>query len=214
VNVVLLREENPPAGEPPIEWVLLTNLPIETVEQVLQVVEYYCCRWQIEIYFRVLKSGCRLEWSQLETAEAFQAYLALCMIVAWRVMYVMMLGRECPEIAADTVLEKDEWQAVYAVVKGEEPPAAAPPLGEMVKLIASLGGYQGRPSDGPPGPKAMWVGMQRMADLTLGWRARVLEGKLGRGGKKAEVGQSPASPDPSARDPSARDPTTVQRYGI
>jgi hypothetical protein len=179
-NAVLLREVNPPAGEPAIEWLLLTNLPIDTVEQVLRVVEYYCCRWQIEIYFRVLKSGCRVESSQLETTDAFEAYLALCMIVAWRVMYVMMLGRECPELSADAVLEPDEWQAVYAVVKGEEPPCVAPPLGEMVKMIASLGGYLGRPSDGPPGPKAMWVGMQRMTDLTLGWRARNLKAKQER----------------------------------
>jgi Transposase Tn5 dimerisation domain/Transposase DNA-binding len=209
VNAVLLREENPPAGEPAIEWLLLTNLPIDTVERVLLVVEYYCCRWQIEIYFRVLKSGCRVESSQLETAEAFQPYLALCMIVAWRVMYLMMLGRECPELPADVVLEKDEWQAVYAVVKGEEPPAAAPPLAEMVKLIASLGGYLGRPSDGPPGPKTMWVGMQRMTDLTLGWRARACEAKPSKDSEKAGAGQAPTSPVPSARDP-----TTVQRSWV
>src|SRR5207302_2855722 len=104
----------------------------------------------------------------------------------------------------------DEWQAVYAVVKGEEPPPAAPPLGEMVKLIASLGGHQGRPSDGPPGPKAMWVGMQRMTDLALGWRARTRQTKSGgRATEKAGAVQDPASPVPSARDP-----TTVQSSGI
>jgi hypothetical protein len=211
VNAVLLREENPPAGEPAIEWLLLTNLPVDTLEQVLQVVQYYCCRWQIEIYFRVLKSGCRVEWSQLETVASFEVYLALCMIVAWRVMYVMLLGRECPEMSASEVLEEDEWQAVYAVVKGEEPPVAAPPLGEMVKLIGSLGGYLGRPSDGPPGPKAMWVGMQRMSDLTLGWRARgSLEAKQGNSTKKA-------SPCRQARDgpsSSATDQLLYKRCGV
>jgi hypothetical protein len=208
-NAVLVREVQPPEGEPAIEWLLLTNLPIDTVERVLQVVQYYCCRWQIEIYFRVLKSGCRVESSQLETAEAFQAYLALCMIVAWRVLYLMMLGRECPTMAADAVLEAEEWQAVYAVVKGEEPPPVAPPLGEMVQMIASLGGYLGRPSDGPPGPKAMWVGLQRMTDLALGWRARALKGQPGRDARKPGAKQTPASPAPSATDP-----TAVQRYGV
>jgi hypothetical protein len=172
VNAVLLREEKAPEGEPPIEWLLLTNLSIEDVEAVQAVIDYYCCRWQIEIYFRVLKSGCKIETSQLKTAEAFRSWLALNLIVAWRVMYLMMLGRECPELAADRVLEEDEWQSVYAVVKGETPPEQAPPLGEMVQLIARLGGYLGRPSDGPPGPKVMWIGMQRMTDLALGWRAQ------------------------------------------
>jgi len=171
VNVVLVREEQPPADVEPIEWLLLTSLPVGTAEQALVVVQYYCCRWQIEIYFRVLKSGCQVEASQLESAAAFEAYLALCLIVAWRVMYVLMLGRECPELPCDSVLEEEEWQAVYAVVKKEAPPAAPPPLGEMVKMIASLGGYLGRKGDGPPGPKALWLGMQRMTDLTLGWHA-------------------------------------------
>jgi Transposase Tn5 dimerisation domain/Transposase DNA-binding len=171
VNAILIREQAPPAGEEAIEWLLLTSLPIANVEQVLQAVEYYCCRWQIEIYFRVVKSGCQVETSQLEDGEAYQAYLALYLVVAWRVLYVMMLGRECPEMSCEGVLEKEEWQAVYAVVKRETPPAAPPALGEMVKLIAALGGYLGRRGDGPPGPKAMWLGMQRMTDLTLGWEA-------------------------------------------
>lgn len=199
-NAVLLREVNPPTGEPAIEWLLLTNLPIDTAERVLRVVEYYCCRWQIEIYYRVLKSGCRVESSQLETAAAFQAYLALCMIVAWRVMYLLMLGRECPELPADAVLESDEWQSVYAVMKGEEPPGQAPPLGEMVKLIAALGGYQGRPSDGPPGPKAMWVGIQRMTDLALGWGAGHRKIRSEEAGRKGRARQTPACLAPSARD--------------
>ena len=119
----------------------------------------------------MLKSGCQVEASQLETAERFKPYLALCRIVAWRVLYALTLGRECPELPCDLVFEADEWRAVYAVVKHEAPPATPPPLGEMVKLIASLGGYLGRKCDGEPGPKAMWVGLQRMADLGCAWRA-------------------------------------------
>jgi hypothetical protein len=171
VNAVLVKETDPPPGEEPIEWLLLTSLPIDTREAVLRVISYYCCRWQIEIYFRVLKSGCKVEESQLEKAERFKPYLALCMIVAWRVMYVMMLGRECPEVPCDVAFEEEEWKAVYAVVKQEAPPATPPPLGDLVVLIATLGGYLNRKGDGEPGPKAMWVGLQRMTDLGLAWRA-------------------------------------------
>lgn len=171
VNAILVREIDPPAGEEPIEWLLLTDLPIDTVAAVQQVIAYYCVRWQIEIYFRVLKSGCKVEESQLETAARFRPYLALCLIVAWRVLYLMMLGRECPDLPCDVALDEDEWQAVYAVVKQEAPPASPPPLGTMVKLIAALGGYLDRKCDGEPGPKAMWIGMQRAADLARAWRA-------------------------------------------
>ncbi len=61
VNVVLVREPNPPEGEEPIEWMLIATLPIDTPEQIRQIVEYYCVRWWIEIFFKVLKSGCRVE---------------------------------------------------------------------------------------------------------------------------------------------------------
>jgi hypothetical protein len=173
VNVVLVSELNPPPNAEPIEWILLTNLPIDTVEDVLRIVDYYACRWQIEIYFRILKSGCKVEESQLETAARFEPYLALNMIVSWRIMHVMMLGREWPDLPCDVAFDDDEWQAVYAAVKKERPPSRPPSMKTMVGLIASLGGWLGRKCDGPPGPKAMWTGMQRMTDLAHGWRARV-----------------------------------------
>lgn len=171
VNAVLVVEENPPSGEEPIEWLLLTDEPIYTTEDVLKVIKYYACRWKIEIYFRILKSGCKVEESQLHTADRFQPYLALCMIVAWRIMYLMMLGRECPDLPCDVAFDEDEWKSVYAAVKKEDPPSRPPSIKTMVGLIASLGGWLGRKCDGEPGPKAMWVGMQRMTDLAIGWRA-------------------------------------------
>jgi hypothetical protein len=170
VNAVLVRETNPPRGEEPIEGLLLTSLPINTWKKVCLVIDYYCCRWQTEIYFRILKSGCRVEELQLKTADRFKPCVALYMIVAWRVMHVLMLGRECPEMPCDLVFSEDEWKAVYTVVCQEPPPLVAPTLEEMVYLIASLGGHLGRTHDGPPGPKTMWVGMQRMMDLACAWR--------------------------------------------
>jgi hypothetical protein len=171
VNAVLLREVDAPAGEQPLEWLLLTDLPIDTKEEVLAVVEYYCVRWSIEIYFRVLKGGCKVEELQLETDERIKAALALYMIVAWRVLFVTRLGRDCPEMSCEAVFSPEEWQAVYAVVQAQKLPEKAPLLGEMVKMIATLGGYLGRKKDGPPGPKVMWIGLQRMADFATAWRA-------------------------------------------
>jgi hypothetical protein len=171
VNVILVREQHPPAGEEPVEWLLLTSLPITHFKKVCRVIEYYCCRWQIEIYFRVLKSGCKVEERQFEDAKQYLPCLASYMVIAWRVMYVMMLGRECPDMSCAKVFSEAEWKSVFVVVRKASPPETPPTLQEMIDLIGRLGGHLGRAHDGPPGPKAMWIGMQRMADLALAWRA-------------------------------------------
>jgi hypothetical protein len=171
VNAVLVREQHPPVGEEPVEWLLLTSLPIQAFKQVCRIIEYYCCRWEIEIYFRVLKSGCKVESHQFEDTDRYLPCLALYMVLAWRVMYVMMLSRECPDMSCADVFSEAEWKSVYVVVCQEQPPAEPPSLQEMVSLIGRLGGHLGRTNDGPPGPKAMWTGMQRMADLARAWCA-------------------------------------------
>lgn len=104
VNVVLVREPNPPEGEEPIEWMLITTLPIDTLEQVRQVVEYYCVRWWIEIFFKVLKSGCRVEERRFEDIERLLPCLAIYLIVAWRTLLVCRLGRECPDLECEAFL--------------------------------------------------------------------------------------------------------------
>jgi hypothetical protein len=169
VNAVLVHEEKPPAGAEPIEWLLLTSLPIETFAEACQVVDYYSCRWEIEIYFRVLKSGCKIEELQLEQEERLQAALALYMIVAWRVLFVLMMGRECPDLPCDAVLGETEWKSVYVIMTDQAAPRKPPTLRTMVELIAELGGYLGRKHDGPPGPQTTWIGMQRMRDFAIAW---------------------------------------------
>lgn len=169
VNAVLVREENPPAGEEAIAWLLLTSLPVETFAEACQVVDYYCCRWEIEIYFRLLKSGCKIEELQLERAERLQAALALYMIVAWRVLFMLMMGRECPDLSCDAVLSESEWKSVYVIMTDQPAPRHPPRLGDMVTLIAELGGYLGRKHDGPPGPQVMWIGLQRLRDFAAAW---------------------------------------------
>jgi hypothetical protein len=168
VNVVLVREENPPAGEPAIEWLLVTSLPVTTLSEIETVVDYYSCRWLIEQYFKVVKSDCEVEKLQLETTDRLMACVAVYLIVAWRVLYLVRLGRECPDMKCDTVLMPEEWQSVWRVVKGEDPPKQTPSLGVMIRLIAQLGGYIPRPNE-PPGAKTMWIGLQRTRDFAVAW---------------------------------------------
>jgi hypothetical protein len=91
------------------------------------------------------------------------------MIIACRVLYITMLGRICPDIDCNVVFDDNEWRAVYTVIKKKRPPKEPPKLGEMILMIARLGGFLGRKSDGDPGAQVMWIGIQRMRDFTLAW---------------------------------------------
>jgi Transposase Tn5 dimerisation domain/Transposase DNA-binding/Transposase DDE domain len=170
VNAVLVREVDPPGDDVAVEWLLLTSLPIGTMDQVRVVIQYYCTRWMIEIVFRVLKSGCRVEKRRFEHVDRLLPCLAVYLIVAWRTLYVCRLGRSCPEISCEAVFEPAEWQSVYQVVKRQPPPKQAPKLQEMVRLVAQLGGYVNRKRADEPGPQTVWLGLQRLHDITLCWQ--------------------------------------------
>lgn len=169
-NVVLVSEVNPPDGDVPVEWMLFTSLPIENAEQVRQIVQYYTVRWMIEILFRVLKSGCRVEERRFDQMDRLLTCLAVYLIVAWRTLYVCRLGRSCPDITCEAIFEPAEWKSVWKVVRREDPPQTPPCLAEMVSLVAQLGGYVNRKRGNPPGPQTVWQGMQRMHDLALCWQ--------------------------------------------
>ncbi len=171
-SVVLVAEVDPPAGVEPLNWLLLTSLPIATLQDVLRVVEYYASRWQIEVFFKVLKQGCTVERLQLQEARRVENCLALYCIVAWRILHVTMIGRDCPQISCEAVFSKAEWQATCAVATKAPPPQDPPTLGEFLKHVAALGGYLGRSHDGPPGPEIMWRGMRRVFDFALAWETR------------------------------------------
>lgn len=169
VNVVLVSEVNPPPGDEPIEWLLLTDLPIDSVEHVRRTIEYYCVRWMIEVFFRVLKSGCRVEERLFEYMDRLLTCLALYMIVAWRTLYVCRIGRSCPEISCEAIFEPAEWKSVWKVVHRKDPPPEPPTLGCFIRLVAQLGGYVNRRRDDPPGPQTVWIGLQRMHDFATCW---------------------------------------------
>jgi Transposase DNA-binding/Transposase Tn5 dimerisation domain len=170
VNAVLVRELNPPTGEEPVDWMLLTSLPVDNIERVREVIQHYCVRWMIEVFFRVLKSGCRVEERRFEHVDRLLACLAVYLIVAWRTLYVCRLGRSCPDISCEAVFEPAEWQAVWKVACRKEPPRKPPPLGAIVRLVAQLGGYINRKRTDPPGPQTIWIGLQRTHDFALCWQ--------------------------------------------
>jgi hypothetical protein len=177
VNVVLCEETNPPEGSDAISWMLVTTLGIETDEDVQRIISSYCVRWQIEVFFRTLKSGCRIERRRFEDLDRVLNCLAFYSVVAWRLMYVCHLGRECPEIDCEVIFEPSEWKSVYAILGEELPEVGCPSLNELVRAIARLGGFIDRPKN-HPGTQTLWVGLQRSYDLSNAWNA------FGPGSKK------------------------------
>ena len=171
VTALLAREEHPPAGEQAIEWRLLTNRSATTLEEAVELIEWYRRRWLVEVFFRILKSGCRVEALQLGTLERLERALVIYLIIAWRILHLVTWGRDCPDLSCEVVFDPEEWQAAWIVAHRRPPPDTPPPLGMMVRLIARFGGFLGRKSDGHPGPKAIWQGMQRVREFALAFEA-------------------------------------------
>jgi hypothetical protein len=171
VNAVLVREIDPPSGEEPVEWLLLTSLPVDSEEAIRRVVQYYCVRWLVEVFFRTLKSGCRVQKRRFEDLDRLLSCLAVYLIVTWRTLYVCRLGREFPDIDCEAVFEPSEWKAVYVLVHRTSPPGKPPSLKEMVIMVAQLGGYVAGKGRGDPGPQTIWLGIQRLHDISECWLA-------------------------------------------
>jgi hypothetical protein len=157
---LVAREFDAPAGVKPIEWRLLTNRAATTLEEATELIEWYRARWEIEILFNVLKNGCQVEELQLGTIERLERALALFLVVAWRVTYLMRLGRTCPDLDARLFFDPDEIRAAYLLTK--TPRSVQPKLNEVLRLVARLGGFLARKSDGEPGAETIWKGLTKV----------------------------------------------------
>ena len=167
---VHILEAHPPEGEEPVEWMLLTNSPIATFDEACEKVRWYSLRWRIEMYFKVLKSGFRVEACRLGNAERLARYLTVMSIVAWRLFMITLIARTDPTTSCTKFIAQHEWKVLYLRTnRNTDLPATPPTVGEVVIWIARLGGYLDRKSDGPPGTITLWRGWKRLTDLTKGW---------------------------------------------
>lgn len=165
---VLATEIEPPDSEG-ISWLLLTTLSVSSAQEAYQCLQHYTQRWLIERFHFVLKSGCHIEDSQLRTSNRLQALLALCCIVAWRILWITYTAREAGDQPATVAFLNLEWRAAYcAVHPGQPPPKQTPTLREAVGWVAMLGGFLARRGDGEPGAKVLWQGQARLHDIVLG----------------------------------------------
>ena len=170
VYVFLTQEVDPPADVTPLEWLLLTNVPVYSFEDAVERVKWYRCRWHIEVYFKVLKSGCKVEDCRLQTAERLKRYLTLSSVIAWRLYWLTHINRHYPNAPCITILTQYEWQALYATIhRSTVLPQEIPTVRQAVRWIAQLGGFLGRKRDGEPGVTVIWRGWQRLNDISATW---------------------------------------------
>jgi hypothetical protein len=178
---VLARERRAPKGVEPLEWLLLSTVAIRNFQEACERLRWYSLRWQIEVFHRVLKSGCAVEARQLQTREQLERCLGLYLVVAWRLLLLTRLGRELPQLPCTVVFDQYEWKALYCYIhQTKRLPPKPPTLGEAVRMVGKLGGHLGRSSDGPPGTESLWTGLQRLADLTAMWQVLTATGKTRR----------------------------------
>ncbi len=168
---VWAREAEEPAEGERIEWMVLTTCPVNTFDEAIEKLAWYTIRWGIEIFHRTLKSGCKVEERQLGHADRIETCLAIDMVVAWRIFHLVKLGRETPDVPCSVFFEEAEWKALVAyVTQNPKPPDKPPTLREAMRMVATLGGFLGRKGDGEPGTKSLWLGLQRLDDLSSMWK--------------------------------------------
>ena len=167
VSVVSVTELHPPEGATPLQWLLITNVAVNDFSAAIERIRWYGMRWQIEVYFKVLKSGNKIEDCRLQTQERLLRFLALKSVIAWRIYWLTMMNRHAPDADCTSVLTDTEWKALYCVThRSTAFPKQLPTVSEVVVWIAKLGGFLGRRSDGEPGVTVIWRGWQRLSDIS------------------------------------------------
>jgi hypothetical protein len=172
VYTIQVVEGSPSDGSDKIDWMLYTNIPVLDFDDAIEKVKWYCLRWRIEVYFKIIKSGFHVEDCRLETADRLIRYLAVISIVAWKVYWLTLAPRISPNIVASEIFNSEEWKVLFATFNPlSKIPKKPPPLNRVTIWIAQLGGFLARKKDGPPGITHIWRGLQKLCDMTSGLHA-------------------------------------------
>ena len=169
LTVIHATEIEAPEGRKPILWKLVTDIEVTSLEEAVEKLRWYAMRWKIEVFHKVLKSGCRAEDAKLRTADRLANLLALFCIVSWRVLWMTMIARAEPDADPSAVLTAAETAILDRVVPntGNRGAGSNTLRLYMIKL-ARLGGYLARNSDPPPGNTVVWRGWRRLIDMQIG----------------------------------------------
>lgn len=164
---ILARESTPPAGEEPIDWMLLTTMPVTSEAECKEKITWYTKRWRIEELHRAVKSGCKIEARQLRSARRLMSCMAIDLVVGYHMLDFARAARETPDAPCTSHLKEYEWMALVAFLaeSGEKPTIPTPTLREAARMVGRLGGFLGRKRDGEPGAQVIWRGMERLSSI-------------------------------------------------
>jgi hypothetical protein len=167
LTVIHAEERGTPKNRQKIDWKLITDLPVHSREDAIEKLEWYALRWKIEVFHKILKSGCRAEESKLRTAQRLTNLVSVFCILSWRVFWMTMLNRSDPDAPPTLGLTETEIELLDYLVKDKNSPQRRT-LSHYLTKIAKLGGYLARANDPPPGNTVMWRGLSRLTDIGLG----------------------------------------------
>lgn len=166
MTAIMATEKNPVNGEPPLRWVLLTNLKVESLDEAVDKVKLYSMRWNIELLHKIMKSGFAMEKSQLRDGENLKKYITLKSILSWRIFWMTRFFNEERNKSCELIFSTHEWQVLYKKSNpGASIPKRPPRLGEAYLWLGKLGGFIGRKNDGYPGFISIWRGWNRFVSL-------------------------------------------------
>jgi hypothetical protein len=169
LTVIHAQERGTPTNRKRIDWKLLTDLPVRSRKEAIEKLEWYALRWKIEVFHKILKSGCKAEESRLRTAARLANLISVCCILSWRVFWMTMLNRSIPTAPAHAILTETEIALLDHLVKDKKQGASRQrTLSHYLTKVARLGGYLARANDPPPGNTVMWRGLSRLTDIELG----------------------------------------------
>jgi hypothetical protein len=169
VYVIQVVEKKPPQGSDKIDWMLYTNTEVNNYGDAIERIKWYCLRWRIEVYFKVIKSGFNAEECRLATADRLIRYLAVVSIVAWRVYWLTLAPRVSPHAPVSDILSEEEWKVLFVTFNPiNKIPKKPPSTRKVITWIAQLGGFLARYNDGHPGVTHVWRGLQKLSDMTSG----------------------------------------------
>ena len=167
LTVIHAQERGTPKNRKKIDWKLITDLPVGSRADAIEKLEWYALRWKIEVFHKILKSGCKAEESKLRTAQRLTNLVSVFCILSWRVFWMTMLNRSVPNALPTLALTVTEI-AVLDRLMSDKPQARRKTLSHYLTKIARLGGYLARANDPPPGNTVMWRGLSRLTDIALG----------------------------------------------
>jgi hypothetical protein len=177
LTVIYAQERGTPKDREPIDWKLLTDLPVRSRAEALQKLVWYASRWKVETYHKILKSGCKAEESRLRTADRLVNLIAVFCLLSWRLFWMTMLNRSVAGMPAGHVFSQAERQLLDHLIPDRHVDRAVKrSLSFYITKLARLGGYLARSGDPPPGNKVMWRGLSRLTDIELGFYAAKVVG--------------------------------------